>query len=115
MAAACGCINKLQLFPMNFIAGPSDCSGRLSRTDANFQQALTALQCKPDGPPGELDLSVEVIATLETECSERVDFVVEAYVVRSDCKLLSHRPHSEQCCRRQPRSHSSMRTCKQIW
>ena len=115
MAAACGCINKLQLFPMNFIAGPSDCSRRLSSTDADFEQALAALQCKPDGPPTELDFSVDVIATLDTECVERVDFVVEAYVVRSDCKLLSHRPYSEQSCPHQLWSRSSMCTCEQTW
>lgn len=95
MAAACGCINKLQLFPMNFIAGPSECSARLSSTDADFEQALTALQCKQNNIPGGLDYSVDVIATLETECDERVDFVVESYVVRSDCKLCHHHPYSE--------------------
>lgn len=104
MAAACGCINKLQLFPMNFIAGPSQCTARLSSTDAGFEPALAALQCKLDDPPAELQYSVDTIATFVPECVERVDFVVETYVVRSDCKLHCHQRHSDRPSRRQTRS-----------
>eukprot|EP01047_Picozoa_sp_COSAG01_P118849 COSAG01_NODE_47546_length_389_cov_0.934483_1_plen_93_part_01 len=30
LAAGCGLVNKLQMFPMNFIAGPSQCHASLS-------------------------------------------------------------------------------------
>ena len=82
---------------MNFIAGPSKCTGQLSSADANFEPALAALQCKPDytsdGTPGELEYSIDSIATIESGCTEQVDFVVETYVVRSDCKLHCHNSH----------------------
>jgi hypothetical protein len=95
MAAACGCINKLQLFPMNYIAGPSQCTARLSSADAGFEPALAALHCELGDPPAELKYSVDTIATFAPGCVERVDFVVETYVVRSDCKLHRHPLHTE--------------------
>lgn len=89
LAALCGCINKLQLFPMNSIAGPSACVETLLATDVAFQPALKALACGPLGAPAEgsddaLEYAVAAVAAAQPGCEERVDFVVDSYVVRSE-------------------------------
>ena len=95
LAAACGCLNKLQLFPMNSIAGPSRCSTTLDNSTAAFEPALKSLSCVGTASaaaslPGHgaeqqlAEVAVSAISARLPDCAEEVDFVVDSFTVRTN-------------------------------
>ena len=94
LAASCGLINKLQLFPMNYIAGPSRCHALLSAPGSGGEVARSSgfgaalgHACsdwnRSTSTGADVDVFVvQSIMRSAADCVERVDFVVESSLVR---------------------------------
>ena len=87
LAGSCGLINKLQMFPMNFIVGPSQCQHTLYAADAGFELALNRTcghSAAAAAGGGLLRYDVQSIAVSTEGCVEQADFVVESNLVKSN-------------------------------